>query len=171
MDFNQNYFEIFGLPIAFNVDLERLSERYRQLQRELHPDRFVGSTEYEKRLSMQWSSLLNTAKETLQVPLSRAIYMLEQKGLSIDPNPQLAPELLMEQIELREELEALEEGLAGLEGLEEFRKRLHKDLANLGEKFADSTDDQNALTVVYEMQFLSKLLVVADQLEEKLLDY
>ena len=63
MDFNQNYFEIFGLPIDFNVDMERLAERYRELQKELHPDRFAAGTEHEKRLSMQWSTLVNTANE------------------------------------------------------------------------------------------------------------
>ncbi len=171
MDFNQNYFEIFGLPINFRVDTEQLAKRYRQLQRELHPDRFVGGTEHEKRLSMQWSALLNTANETLRLPLPRAIYMLEQKGLVVDPNPQLSPEFMMEQIELREELEALEDGAAGLDRVDEFKKRAHWAMANLGEEFADSNDDEKALTVVYEMQFLSKLLVVVDQLEEKLLGY
>ena len=77
----------------------------------------------------------------------------------------------MEQIELREELEALEDGAAGLDRVDEFKKRAHWAMANLGEEFADSNDDEKALTVVYEMQFLSKLLVAVDQLEEKLLGY
>ena len=171
MDFNQNYFEIFGLPIDFKVDIELLGNRYRNLQRELHPDKFVRGTEHEKRLSMQWSSLLNTANETLRMPLSRAIYMLEQKGLNVDSNPQLPPDLLIKQIELREELETLEEDAAGLDGLDGFKKRLHRSMTNLGEAFADSVNDEKALTVVYEMQFLAKVLVAADQLEEKLLDY
>ena len=105
MDFNQNYFEIFGLPIDFNVDSDQLAERYRELQKELHPDRFASSTDQEKRLSMQWSALVNTGRETLRAPLPRAIYMLELRGLTVDHNPRLPPEFLMQQIELREELE------------------------------------------------------------------
>ena len=171
MDFNQNYFEIFGLPTDFNVDIVRLAERYRELQKELHPDRFAGGTEHEKRLSLQWSALVNTANETLREPLPRAIYMLEHKGLSIDHNPNLPPEFLMRQIELREELEALEEDAAGLDKLDEFKIRLRKALADLGQKFADSDYDAKALTLVYEMQFFSKLLAAADLLEEKLLGY
>ena len=171
MDFNQNYFEIFGLPIDFNVDMERLAERYRELQKELHPDRFAAGTEHEKRLSMQWSTLVNTANEILQSPLSRAIYMLEQKGLTIDHNPQLPAQFLMRHIELREELETLEEDAAGLDKLDEFQGQLEQALADLEQKFADSEDDETSLALVYEMQFLSKLLVAADQLGEKLLDY
>ena len=72
---------------------------------------------------------------------------------------------------MREELEALEDGAHGLDRLDKFKKRLHQAMLNLSEKFANSKDDEKALTVVYEMQFLSKLLVVVDQLEEKLLDY
>ena len=171
MDFNQNYFEIFGLPIDFNVDIERLVERYRGLQKELHPDRFAASTEHEKRMSMQWSALVNTANETLRSPLSRAIYMLEQKGLTVDQNPQLSAQFLMRQIELREELETLGEDAAGPDELDEFKSRIKQALADLGQNFADSEDDRASLTLVYEMQFLSKLLVAVNQLEEKLLDY
>tara|TARA_B100000676_G_C17651029_1_gene616582 strand:- start:33 stop:548 length:516 start_codon:yes stop_codon:yes gene_type:complete len=171
MDFNQNYFEIFGLPIDFNVDSDQLAERYRELQKELHPDRFASSTDQEKRLSMQWSALVNTGKETLQAPLPRAIYMLELRGLTVDHNPRLPPEFLMQQIELREELEELEESSAPLDGLDKFKARLNGTLKELGATFADTDDDEVSLRLVYEMQFLTKLLVAADQLEEKLLDY
>ena len=40
-DFTQNYFQLFDLPVQFDVDSPTLGERYRQLQRELHPDRFA----------------------------------------------------------------------------------------------------------------------------------
>lgn len=171
MDFNQNYFEIFGLPIDFNVDSDQLAERYRELQKELHPDRFASSTDQEKRLSMQWSALVNTGKETLQAPLPRAIYMLELRGLTVDHNPRLPPEFLMQQIELREELEELEESSAPLDGLDKFKARLNGTLNELGATFAATDDDERSLRLVYEMQFLTKLLIAADQLEEKLLDY
>ena len=171
MDFNQNYFEIFGLPIDFNVDSDQLAERYRELQKELHPDRFASGTDQEKRLSMQWSALVNTGRETLQAPLPRAIYMLELRGLTVDHNPRLPPEFLMQQIELREELEELEESSAPLDGLDKFKARLNGTLNELGATFAATDDDEGSLRLVYEMQFLTKLLVAADQLEEKLLDY
>ena len=53
MDFNQNYFEIFQLPVAFDLDVDELATRYRQLQASVHPDKFASATEHEKRLSLQ----------------------------------------------------------------------------------------------------------------------
>ena len=171
MDFNQNYFEIFRLPVDFNIDISELSERHRELQKEVHPDRFASGTEQEKRLSMQWSALVNTAHETLRSPLLRVIYMLELRGLRLDHNPQLPAELLMRQIQLREELEEFEESTSALDRLDGFKTRLNRKLEELGQLFALTEYDEAALELVYEMQFLTKLLVAADQLEEKLLDY
>ena len=174
MDFNQNYFEIFRLPVDFNIDISELSERHRELQKEVHPDRFASGTEQEKRLSMQWSALVNTAHETLRSPLPRGIYMLELRGLRLDHNPQLPTELLMRQIQLREELEEFEEfeeSTSALERLDRFKTRLNRKLDELGQLFSVTEYDEAALELVYEMQFLTKLLVAADQFEEKLLDY
>ena len=68
MDFNQNYFEIFRLPVDFNIDISELSERHRKLQKEVHPDRFASGTG-RKRVVVQWSALVNTAHERLRSPL------------------------------------------------------------------------------------------------------
>ena len=50
---NQNHFELFGLPARFAVDAAALEARYRELQREVHPDRFAAAPELERRVSMQ----------------------------------------------------------------------------------------------------------------------
>ena len=101
MDFNQNFIEIFQLPVAFDLDANDLATRYRQLQSSVHPDKFVSATEYEKRLSLQWATQINSAYDTLRSDLARAIYLLELNGLHIEENPQLSPDFLMAQIELR----------------------------------------------------------------------
>lgn len=173
MNFNQNYFEIFGLPVAYDVDLGLLSDRFLELQKEVHPDRFASRTEQEKRLAMQWATLLNSANDTLKSPLKRAIYLLQLEGIELEDNPQLPPEFLMEQIELREQLEDIEESDANLDELDAFKKEVKAVIASIERTFANSVADDllQAETLVYEMQFLNKLLVSANQLEEKLLDY
>ena len=55
LDFNQEYFEIFRLPVDFNIDISELSEQHRELQKEVHPDR-LRAVQSRKRLSMQWSA-------------------------------------------------------------------------------------------------------------------
>ena len=68
LDFSKNYFELFGLPVGFEVDGTKLASRYRDLQRAVHPDRYTNATEQEKRLSMQVATRLNDALDTLKKP-------------------------------------------------------------------------------------------------------
>lgn len=173
MDFNQNYFQIFGLTEAYDIDLGLLSDRFLELQKEVHPDRFVSHTDQEKRLAMQWATLVNSANEVLKSPLKRAVYLLEQKGIALDENPQLSPAFLMEQIELREQLEEIEDGKADLAALDVFKSEVQGVLKRIETQYSEAieSDLARAEGLVYEMQFLHKLLVAANQLEEKLLDY
>ena len=36
-----NYFKVLGFPTKFDVDTKQLTQNFRQLQRQLHPDRFT----------------------------------------------------------------------------------------------------------------------------------
>jgi molecular chaperone HscB len=173
VDFNKNYFEIFGLPVNYAVDQELLADRFLDLQKQVHPDRFAAGTDQEKRLAMQWTTLVNTANETLRVPLPRAIYLLKLSGIELEHNPALLPEFLMDQIDLREELISIEEGEGNLEELDSFRKKMVQVINKVQSEFKESLDDDTskAERLVYELQFLSKLMISANRLEEKLLDY
>ena len=73
MDFNKNDFEMFGLPVDYALDQGLLADRFLDLQKQVHPDRFAAGTDQEKRLAMEWATLVNTATETLRVPLPRAM--------------------------------------------------------------------------------------------------
>lgn len=39
-----NYFELFGLPIGFQVDAAKLRQAYMEIQRTSHPDKFTQSS-------------------------------------------------------------------------------------------------------------------------------
>src|SRR3989442_9513042 len=108
MNLNQNHFELFGLPARFAVDAAALEARYRELQREVHPDRFAAAPEIERRASMQLATRVNEAYQTLKSPLRRAVYILRLRRA--DPEVQtdtaVPPEVLMEQINLRQRNEA-----------------------------------------------------------------
>jgi len=173
VNLNQNYFELFGLPIEFRVDTDLLNDRYLELQKEVHPDNFAAGTDQEKRLSMQWATFINTANVTLKSPLARAIYLLELHGLQLKNNPELPPDFLMQQIELREQLESIEDADANLEKLDDFKREVRSVMSRIETSFALAIGEDLAMAErsVYEMQFISKLLVSADHLEEKLLDY
>lgn len=149
-----------------------MAARFRELQKAVHPDRFSAGTDQEKRQSMQMATLVNEAYETLRSPLRRAIYLLELKGVTIEHNPQLPPEFLMEQIELREDLESIEEDVSQ-DRLDAFISEVSARMKKIEAQFGSAINQDlvQAETCVYELQFLNKLLREAEQLEEKLLDY
>jgi len=99
-----NYFGLFGLSPAFNIDLAALERNYRKIQSESHPDRFVTASAAEKLQSMQNSTLANEAYQTLKNPASRAKYLLELQGINAiaETNTTLSAEFLMQQMEWRE---------------------------------------------------------------------
>ena len=174
VDFKQNYFEIFQLPREFHLDVTELGERFRRLQKNVHPDKFVNATNREKRLSMQWATQINSAYATLKVALPRAIYLLGLDGMDITDNPVLDPVFLMEQIELREELEEIERMDGPLSTLDKFKVEVEAVMNSLEEEFASSYgggDHAKAEQAVYKLQFMNKLLLAANSVEEKIMDY
>jgi molecular chaperone HscB len=62
----QNHFELFGLPVSFEIDLSTLDAAYRKIQNQVHPDKFASGTDTEKRVAMQWTTRANEAYQTLK---------------------------------------------------------------------------------------------------------
>jgi molecular chaperone HscB len=108
MNLEENHFQIFGVPARFELDLEALETRYRELQREVHPDRFAAASGAEQRVSMQLATRVNEAYQTLKSPLRRAEYLLQLQGVDpeFETNTAMPPEFLADQMAKREELEA-----------------------------------------------------------------
>jgi molecular chaperone HscB len=174
MKLQQSHFEIFGLPVAYEVDRQLLSKRYRELQQEFHPDRFAAKSDREQMLSMQYAAQINEANNTLKDPVARAQYLLQLAGVEINPEQTTADgEFLMQQMILRERLEEVRDAADPEVELEE----LGSDAADLfrSQEQAFSTGLKNrelelAKAALLKMQFLAKLRRQIDALEEELLD-
>lgn len=104
LDFARNHFELLGLPAQYAVDPAQLEQRYRELQSQVHPDRFASGTEAERRVAMQWATRANEAYRTLRDPVDRARYLLGLKGYDTgeETNTSMPPDFLMQQMEWRE---------------------------------------------------------------------
>ncbi|MFT5118796.1 MAG: molecular chaperone HscB [Kiritimatiellia bacterium] len=76
MDFTQNYFQLLSIPQQYTVDNTLLSDCYRQLQKQFHPDKFASKPANEQRLAVQFAAYINTAYQTLQSSILRAEYLL-----------------------------------------------------------------------------------------------
>ena len=85
-----------------------LDARWKDLQREAHPDRFAAQPGAAQRLAMQWSVRINEAYQRLKDPLRRAAYLCELAGAPINAqnNTAMPKQFLMQQMEWREALAA-----------------------------------------------------------------
>ena len=101
-----NPFEMFGLPAEFPLDLRVLEQRYRDLARMLHPDRYVRASAQERQAALARAVDVNEAYATLRDELSRASTLLRLAGRVYDSETtsQSDPEFLMTVMEIREEL-------------------------------------------------------------------
>ncbi len=177
VNLSTNYFALFNLPIHFELDYARLTERYRALQHVAHPDRFASATDREKRVSVQQSAYINEALQTLKVPLKRAKYMLELKGIdmSSETSIQMDQAFLIEQMELREELASVNSSPDALESLYALNAKIERSIKTLFEKLSnllDSNDEselKKASDSVRRLQFFEKLQEEVELLEEQLL--
>lgn len=114
-----NDFELFGLPERFAQAPDAIDARWKELQREAHPDRFAAQGAAAQRVAMQWSVRINEAYRRLKDPLQRAAYLCELRGAPIDAenNTAMPAKFLIEQMEWREALDdaADEDALDSLE--------------------------------------------------------
>jgi len=174
-DLKRNYFDLFDLPVGFALDQVRLGVRYRQLQREMHPDRYAGASAYEQRLAVQYSSRINEAYATLRKPLPRALYLLDIAGMTakeISAVP-LAGGFLIAQMELREKLENMDDLVDPETALDHMVTDIGADVAVLQEQFSQAYSAGEmaaAASACVKMQYLDKLLQEAEQLESRLID-
>lgn len=103
-------FELFGLPERFEQDRSAIDARWKELQREAHPDRFAAQGAAAQRIAMQWSVRINEAYQRLKEPIRRAAYLCELRGAPIaaEKNTAMPAHFLIEQMEWREALDEAE---------------------------------------------------------------
>ena len=171
-NFSKDYFDLFGLPVSYHVDSDKLVQRYRELQQTIHPDKHTTSPDQERRLSLQLTAHVNEAFQTLKNPVLRAKYLLGLFGINTaDQNVALAPGFLGEQMELRERLSEIAHSHGPRDELLKMRKEL-ENISNdkqyqIGQQFDYGTVDayKKAAALFHEMQFIDRLLHEIDDLE------
>lgn len=172
LDFSRNHFELFGLTPAFAIDAGALDQAYRELQTEIHPDRFAHAGEADQRLSVQWATRANEAYQTLKSPFARACYLLSLQGIdAMAPGHAAMPLPFLErQMAWRETLadtvaNADYDALQGLEA--DTRAEAEQSLAKVGELLDERQDYAAAAEVLRQYRFLEKFLAdIGDAYEE-----
>lgn len=159
MNLQDDDFTLFGLPQRFAVDRAALDQQWRDLQAQVHPDKFASEGSAAQRVAMQWAVRVNEAYRRLKEPLQRAQYLCELQGAPIqaENNTAMPAAFLMHQMSWREALdeartadavEALEEEVAA------FERQLLADVARL---LDDAHDPGAAAQQVRALMFVNRI--------------
>jgi len=171
VNLQSNDFELFGLTQQFAQDRTALDARWKQLQREAHPDKFAAQGDAAQRVAMQWSVRINEAYQRLRDPLKRAAYLCELAATPVNAhsNTAMPAAFLMQQMQWREELEEAQSD----EALQVLRDNVDAAQRELLRECATRIDGQHdfpaAVQSVRALMFIEKfghdLDVAFDKLE------
>jgi molecular chaperone HscB len=114
MNLQSNDFELFGLEPQFAQDRAAIDARWKDLQREAHPDKFAAQGAAAQRVAMQWSVRINEAYQRLKDPLHRAAYLCELNAAPVNAenNTAMPTAFLMKQMQWREALDEADSAAA-----------------------------------------------------------
>lgn len=174
-----NFFELFDIPVSYDVSLSAVQQQYMALQKKLHPDRFANGSDLEKRLSMQQTSWLNEAQATLKDPVLRAIYLLKLQGIdfSLENETTMDAAFLMQQLDMRERLENIKNESDPLAALDSIAKDVQNSSTTMMHGFAQSFEAgrlDDAREWIRKLQFMQKakkeINLLTAEIEDELLD-
>ena len=170
MRLDSDDFELFGLPRRFELDPAALDARWRELQAEVHPDRFVSHGSTAQRLAMQWAVRVNEAYRRLKDPLLRAGTLCRLGGVEVDVdiNSALPTSFLVEQMQWREALDEAD-SVDAVKALEStVGKRRRTDLNQLSDAIDVRSDLKDAAGLVIGLMFVERLAGEIDRRLEAL---
>lgn len=175
IDFKQNYFELFELPVQFELDEGALATAFRALQAKHHPDRFASESDEARRIAQQVTSFINTAQDTLKSPRLRARYLLSIHNVDFDDERDTTSDMafLMSQMERRESLERVVQADDPFEAIDALSRDVRQENQALQQAFVDAYQAQNfdeAKQAVLKLKFFERLMGEIKQLEERLED-
>ena len=164
-------FELFGVPAQFEQDRAHLDARWKDLQREAHPDRFAAEGAAAQRLAMQWSVRINEAYQRLKDPMRRAAYLCELGGAPIqaENNTAMPAAFLMQHMEWREAMDDATD-VAALEALFDEVQQAHKTALQQCAQLIDNLHDlpaaaQQVRGLMFIEKFLHDIEARIDQLD------
>src|SRR5436190_3489566 len=148
-DDQADLFAVLGVPARFSVDLAAAEAAYKDLSRQVHPDRFATADPRARRASLARTVQLNQAWRTIKDPVRRAEYLLLRAGIDVGekkpaPGDEIKatqrvaapPAFLIEILELNDELsEAKRAGDVVKVSFmaEEMRSRARQTMKTIGE--------------------------------------
>jgi molecular chaperone HscB len=167
----QDPFALLGLPRAFALDPRVIEQRFRDLSRAHHPDRFADATPAERRVAAERTVALNEAFRALRDPMHRALALLAAAGRPLEETARAEPSLLLEIMELREAVDdARASGASAEPLLARVAARIEDEEQALRAHFDGASEDPATLDRAYHagvrLKYLYRLRDELDALDE-----
>jgi molecular chaperone HscB len=159
MNLQDDDFTLFGLPQRFALDRAALDQQWRDLQAQVHPDKFASEGTAAQRVAMQWAVRVNEAYRRLKEPLQRAQYLCELQGAPIqaENNTAMPTAFLMHQMSWREALDEAHTS-AAVEALDdEVTAYEHQLLADIARLLDEAHDPAGAAQQVRALMFVNRI--------------
>lgn len=160
-----NYFEFYGLPVKFNIDLEELKKTYYQYSKDFHPDFHSDASETTQEEVLKKSALTNEAYKTLKDFDKRLKYLLELKSI-IQPTDkdEIPQDFLIEMMDINERIMEVQfdfnegEYKKLLTSVEDFENDLNQSVSGILDKDEFSSEDLPTIkNFYYKKKYLKRL--------------
>ena len=155
----KNFFELFNIKIAIDVNRSELDEKVKVLQNKFHPDKFSSGSDFEKRLALQISSHINDGYKILGDIVLRIEYILKINNFVKDESKTINDiNFLQEQIEYSELVESLNDNFDSkiIENSLSSMKSLLKATVDSIKSSFESNDFENVWQNLSKLRFYIK---------------
>ncbi len=166
MNVHDDDFALLGLLRQFVQDTAQIDDRWKALQRQVHPDKFAAQGAAAQRLALQWSVRINEARQRLKDPIQRAAYLCELHGQPIgaENNTAMPPDFLMQQMQWREALDEADDA-ASLQDLADEVQQAQQETLHALERTIDQQQDY--ATAVQQVRRLMFVLRFAQDVKAR----
>lgn len=104
-----NYFELYDLPISFQIDNTLVKKKFYELSKRFHPDFYVNESQDKQAEILELSTINNKAYQVLSDPLKRIEYVLSLHDMLAEGDKYALPQnFLMDMMDVNEALMEME---------------------------------------------------------------
>ena len=163
-----NYFELYELPLSFDLDTDILRKKFYELSKRFHPDFYVNESQEKQDEILELSTQNNKAYQVLSDPLKRVEYILSLYNMLADGDKHVLPQsFLMEMMDVNEalmemEFDADEHKLTELkQQIDEMEQALFEELNQYTAQFdsKNETEAENILLKIRDIWYREKYLM------------
>lgn len=157
-----NYFELYDIPVSLHPDQALVKQRFYELSRKYHPDLHSLTEDAEQTEILEKASQVNMAYKVLIHPDETIKYVLQLKGLLEEEEKyQLAPDFLMEMMELNEQASDVSEQADAdrlTKTIQDIQKQLYEPVEAIVANYQEGVTTEKELLQVKEYYYRKKYL-------------